>query len=450
MSVLRYAEANNSLMKTYNKKQPSSHILYLDCNNLYGKAMLEYLPVGNFQWEKNINIQDILFCPPDADVGYLVECDLHYPSKLHNLHSDYPLAPHHASVNKQCLSPFALALAQKNNVKGIGRTSKLLCTLFDKESYVLHYRVLQLYISLGLKLKKIRKVLSFSQQPILKSYINFNTQKRAESTNDFDNNYFKLMSNSLFGKTMERPENRTKVSLVKTIKDYEKKVADLNFKSAARINKNLVSIQMRYAILKIKKPIYLGMCILDLSKFFMYDFHYNVMLNYFSPTALSLLYTDTDSFIYHIKSENIYEDLVKLKEYFDFSNYPPDHFLFCEDRKKIPGFFKDESGGKIITKFISLKSKMYSFITEENEQERRSFKLKGVHYSIINNDIKFENFLDCLNNHTIYEHEFNNIRSFQHKLFTSKQSKISLSAYDDKRYLLNNISSVPYGHVNYS
>lgn len=452
MAVKRFAEANNEFVPNFDPEKEKSFIVYLDCNNLYGQAMAQYLPVSNFKWipTKFVKIDKILNKSPQSPKGYIVECTLMYPSHLHKKHSDYPLAPYHGAVPKKMRSSVANQIAQKNDLKPNATTEKLLCTLLPRVRYVLHYRVLQLYLQLGLKLVQIHRVLKFNQCPVLQPYIAYNTEKRAEAKNHFDSGYFKLMSNSLFGKTMERPDKRVKVSLVNDIQTFVKKVGDLNLKSVSRINQDLVSIQSKYASLKIDKPIYLGMCILDLAKMFMYNFHYNVMMKFYSPEDICLMYTDTDSLIYHIKTNDVFQDFAQLKEHFDFSNYPPDHPLFSQDRKRIPGFFKDETGGKIISKFVALKAKMYSFVVEDGQTSQEIKAAKGVHKSILSQDLKFENYKDCLFEQKIFEHEYSTIRSQSHQVFTKKQKKVSLSSFDDKRYLISTTESVPYGHVNYS
>lgn len=453
MAVKRFAQANNEKMATFKSDEAKSYILYLDCNNLYGQSMCQPLPVAKFRWVKTECIRQtkLLSHPPDAPNGYIVECDLDYPDKLHKLHSDYPVAPYHAAVTKEYLSEIAKMIAFKNGLKANDKTEKLLCTLFPRQRYVLHYRTLQLYHQLGLKITKIHRVLKFQQQAILEPYISLNTQRRAAATNVFDMNYFKLMSNSLFGKTMERPDKRVLVTLVNTIQKYEKKVGQLNLKSVFRINRNLVSIQSKYSCLKINKPIYLGMCILDLAKMFMFDFHYNVMLKYYSPLSLHLLYTDTDSLIYHVFTDDLYKDLQQMQEFFDFSNYPSDHPLFSTQKKKIPGFFKDETCGQIISSFVALKAKMYSFLLERSSggapEEIKT--AKGVHRSILKNDLRFEHYKNCLFESSVLQHEFSNIASKAHTIYTMKQHKISLSSFDDKRYLISLVESVPYGHANY-
>ena len=175
----RYGEANNKYMKEYDEKVPSKYIMYLDANNLYGWAMSQYLPTGGFRWmtDKQINNIDLAKYNENSKKGLILEVDLEYPKELHNLHNDYPLSAEKVCVNKEMLSDYCKKIATKYNIS-TGLVSKLVPTLKNKEKYVLHYRNLQLYLDLGLKLTKVHRVLEFNQSPWLKQYIDFNTEKR--------------------------------------------------------------------------------------------------------------------------------------------------------------------------------------------------------------------------------------------------------------------------------
>ena len=172
----RYGKANNKYMKTYYDEKSSKYIVYLDANNLYGWAMSQYLPTGGFRWltENQINKLDLARYKHDSKKGLILEVDLEYPKKLHNLHNDYPLGPEKVKVTKDMLSKYCSKIASKYNIS-TGLVQKLIPTLNNKEKYVLHYRNLQLYIDLGLKVTKIHRVLQFNQSPWLKQYIDFNT-----------------------------------------------------------------------------------------------------------------------------------------------------------------------------------------------------------------------------------------------------------------------------------
>ena len=162
----RYGKANNKYMKSYDKKAPSKYIMYLDANNLYGWAMSQCLPTGGFRWmtEKQINNIDLAKYKDDSKKGLILEVDLEYPKKLHNLHNDYPLGPEKVKVTKEMLSKYCNKITSKYNIS-TGLVKKRIPTLNNKEKYVLHYRNLQLYIDLGLKVTKIHRVLEFNQSP---------------------------------------------------------------------------------------------------------------------------------------------------------------------------------------------------------------------------------------------------------------------------------------------
>ena len=174
----RYGIANNKYMKEYNEKAPSKYIMYLDANNLYGWAMSQYLPTGNFKWmtDKEISKIDLEKCKADGKKALILEVDLEYPQELHDIHNDYPVAPEKVNVSKHMLSDYCKKIAKQYNIS-VGLVSKLIPTLRDKKEYVLHYRNLQFYLDLGLKIKKIHRVLKFDQSPWLKQYIDFNIEK---------------------------------------------------------------------------------------------------------------------------------------------------------------------------------------------------------------------------------------------------------------------------------
>ena len=200
----RYGKANNKYMKEYDEKAPSKYIMYLDANNLYGWAMSQYLPTGGFRWmtDKQINNIDLAKYYENSEKGLILEVDLEYPKELHNLHNDYPLAAERVCVTNDMLSEYCKKIAVKYNIS-TGLVSKLVPTLKNKEKYVLHYRNLQLCTDLGLKVTKVHRILEFNQSPWLKQYIDFNTEKRKHAKNSFEKDFFKLMNNATYGKTME-------------------------------------------------------------------------------------------------------------------------------------------------------------------------------------------------------------------------------------------------------
>ena len=385
----RYGKGNNKYIKSYDKTKPSKYIMYLDANNLYGWAMSQYLPTGGFRWmtEKQISKLDLAKYNENDKKGLILEVDLEYPKELHNLHNDYPLAAERVCVNKDMLSGYCKKIATEYNIS-TGLVSKLVPTLKNKEKYVLHYRNLQLYTELGLKVTKVHRILEFNQSPWLKQYIDFNTEKRKNAKNAFEKDFFKLMNNSVFGKTMENLRKRVDVRLVTDEKKLTKLASKPTYVSSKIFNENLVAVHKIKETLTPNRPAYVGMCILDLSKTLMYDFHYSYTEKKYGDKA-RLLFTDTDSLTYEIEAEDVYKDFWNDKDKFDNSDYPESSPYFDKTNKKVIGKFKDEAAGIPICEFVGLRSKMYSYIKDNQTGGKTA---KGIKKNVIKNDIKHENY----------------------------------------------------------
>ena len=340
----RYGKANNKYMEEkYDPSQPSKYIIYLDANNLYGWATMKPLPLGDFEWMTEFENWKNIPC--------ILEVDLEYPKELHDLHNDYPLAPERLKI---------------------GNVEKLIPNLFDKKKHIIHHENLKLYEELGLKIKKIHRGIKFREEPWMKSYIELNTRLRANGKNYFEKDFFKLMNNSVFGKTMENIGNRVDVKLVNERKRAEKLIAKPTFKHLTIFDENLITVHMKRTKLKFNKPVYCGMAILDSSKSLMYDFHYKYILPKYGEKA-KLLFTDTDSLCYEIETEDFYKDISNDGEAkFDTSNFEKNHpsGITDEKNKKVPGLMKDEAGGKIIEEFVGLRANLYSVKLFEGKEEK--------------------------------------------------------------------------------
>ena len=295
-----------------------------------------------------------------------------------------------------------------------------------------------------MKLKKIHRALEFSQSYWLEKYIAFNTKKRAEAKNTFEKDFFKLMNNSLFGKTMDNLRKRCNIKLVTDPREMERLAAKPTYVSHKIFHENLVAVHSKLIKLKLDKPSYVGMTTLDLSKTLMYDFHYNYIQKKY-PDA-QLLFTDTDSLTYHIKTEDIYRDFLADRELFDNSDYSPNSEFYFSENKKVIGQFKDETAGMPIRDFIGLKSKMYSVSLDSGKNSK---KAKGVKKNVIKKGISHQDYLDVLNESKVLHHQMKTIRSDCHQISSYQINKISLSRFDDKRYILSDgISSYAYGNLN--
>ena len=272
-SIHRHAKANNKYMKNYDENEESSYIQYLDVNNLYGWAICQKLPVNGFKWVNNeINEEFIKNYDENSDKGYILEIDVKYPRKLHDLHSDLPFLPKRMKIDK---------------------CKKLVCNLLHKKKYVVHIKSLKQALNHGLKLKEIHRIIEFNQEAWLKPYIDMNTELRKVAKTDFKKDFFKLMNNVVFGKTMENIRKHRDIKLVTTNKRRDKLVSEPNYHTINYISEDLSIIEMNKTKVKMNKPIYLGLSIFEISKLLMYEFWYDYMKPKYGNNV-KLCYMDTE------------------------------------------------------------------------------------------------------------------------------------------------------------
>ncbi|KAK3794857.1 hypothetical protein RRG08_001008 [Elysia crispata] len=372
----RHARANNPAVEGYDPEKPNSHILYLDANNLYGWAMSQPIPTGGFRWVEDCDglVGTIQDQPADGPEGFILEVDLEYPQELHDEHNAYPLAPERMVVQKKWMSEYQHGLLGAGVVSA--EVEKLVPNLRDKNHYVLHYRNLQLYLGLGMKLKKVHRALRFEQSPWMEPYIRMNTELRKQATNAFEKDLYKLMNNSVFGKTMENLRKRVDVKLVRSHEEdkLRRLIASPSFARANIFDDGLAAIEVHKSRLVLNRPVYVGMSILDLSKTLMYDFYYGQLKNQYGDRC-QLLYTDTDSLLLEIQTEDVYRDMGQHAELYDTSDYPREHPLHSVENKKVLGKMTDECAGRPIAEYIGLRPKMYSILEANGDNTK---KAKGV------------------------------------------------------------------------
>lgn len=439
----------------------------------------------------------------EESVGCTFEVDLEYPIALHDDHNDYPCAPESMEISNAELRLSSYAASKMQSTKKLRVPCRKLCaTLHDKKNYIVHWRALQLYLRLGLKVTKVHRVVSYIQKPWMKSYIELNEGNRKKSKNDFEKDFFKLANNSVFGKQMENVRQRFRPLVWVTSREaFLKEVSKPCYHgNCIKYSESLLSLQHKQTDVKLNKPIQVGQAILDISKVCMFEFHYDVMLKHFGLENLKLLMTDTDSLVYEISSKDpnydLYADLSNVKEHFDFSDYPDTHPLYSTDNKKIAGKFKDDKA-TLITEFCGIRAKMYSLqmacseeITASNDMEAlvgdfevgkakkgfvsgvktlsylknnedgelvkaeerisayESLTTKGIKKSIATAELRHHHFKDCLlRNMQAPKVHIPSLRSVNHRIFMFDQEKVSLDPLDDKRHALGNgVNTLAHGH----
>ena len=299
--------------------------------------MSKKLPVIGFKWENDLSTFNENFIKnynENSDVGYFLEVDIEYPKQLWSFHKDLQF------------------LTER---KKLGNVEKLVCSVEDKEKYIIHIKPLKQALNHGLVLKDVIK---FNQGAWLKPYIDMNTKLRTEAKNEFEKDFFKLLNSSVFGKTMENMRKHRDIKLV-TTEERRNKLVSIPNHTTKRFSENLLVIETKKIKVKMNKPVYLGISILDISKTLMYEFWYEYIKPKYKEKA-KLRYMDTNSFVINIFTEYFFEDINNdIAKWFDTSNYDKNDKRLHQTgiNEKVIGMFKDELGGKILKEFCAPRSK---------------------------------------------------------------------------------------------
>jgi hypothetical protein len=489
----RYVRANNKYLVNYNENEEKIYLVPVDANNLYGHAMQFKLPYRGFKWcdemELDYLFNNIMTLSNDSDIGYTLKVDLEYPKHLHDSHNDYSFFAVHKVIEYKDLSPYQKKLLDnkrkmrenekdednKKEEKPEGLTKlterseevlickdvnykskKLITSLADKKGLVCDYRTLRQALEHGLVLKKIHCAIKYEQKDWLKPYIEKNTELRQASESELETDFFKLMNNAIYGKTIENVLKREDINFVTERKKALKYIKKTNFKRETIFSDHLVAIHLNKLQIKYNKPIYAGFCVLEMSKWVMYDFVYN----YLKPKwgeRVEIIQTDTDGLMLMVKTEDFYEDIKPdIDKWFDTSKFPENNIFGIKPMNGFKlGCFKIETIDNIVSEFIGLRSKMLNYLIETKvEDESKKTKIitknkkseKGVPFHISQKH-EFELWRKVLNNETQSYANFNMIISKKLNVYTINQTKVALSNFDDKRYILEDgYSTLAHGH----
>ena len=356
--------------------------------------------------------------------------------------NDYPLAPEKVMIDQKMLSPYSRRLFKNLFLKS-SKVEKLVPTLLPKKKYVVHYRNLQFYLEQGMVLEKIHRILAFKQSRWLAQYIQYNTDMRMKAKNSFEKDYYKLLNNAYFGKTMENVRKRINVILVTEAKRLKKLASKPNYEDFIVFHEHLLGVRLKQETLKLNKPIYIGFSVLELSKLAMFEFHYRHMEPKYGDN-LKLCFTDTDSLLYEITTDDVYKDMQEDLHLYDTSDYPTTHSLHSNKNKKIPGLMKDEMNGAIIEEFVGLRAKMYSVKLFGGKELK---KAKGVPKMVVDKEIQHDNYKRSLLQQWQTNARFNTIQSKRHQLRLLEMKKKSLCPGDDKRWVCEDgFTTLAHGH----
>lgn len=438
-AIHRFAESNNKYLKAgyVKEKGPETYIAYLDCVGLYTFTMQNFkFPLKSYAFvedeeEFKYISSNLLDLSPDSDEGYYLLVDIKYPSYLHNSHSDLPFLPEHIKR---------------------GNATKLICSLYDKKNYFIHYLHLKLALRHGLILEKIHRIVKFQQSFWLRDYLVFCTELRKVAKTEIESLVIKKASNLIYGKMVESLSKRRNVKLLTKWKDsgnrlsVSKETRSVLFKSFSIFGENLAAVELLKTRITYDRPVAVGHCILELSKLHFYSFYYNTMRMLIEPSLIKIGYVDTDAFIFIVNCD-IYEIIRNNSHLFDTSNYGAQNvFNISPQNKKVVGLFKDEVGGKIIRRMVCIRPKVYSIEYEDDNQLIEINKLKSVNRAA-SKLLGFKHYLKVLREKSVIYSEMFRIFSSNQILETIKIRKKALSGDDDKRIILEDgVSTLAIGH----
>ena len=323
--------------------------------------------------------------------------------------------------------------------------------MLPKKNYLIHFRLLQQFLALGIRITHIHRAISCLQAPIFKDYIDYNTEKRKQSNNSFNKNLYKLKNNSLYGKTCENVCKRINLKICNNPNTFIKFTSKLAFRKSIEIADDLVIALLRKDNIYLDKPIYVGQAVLDLSKYIMYDLYYIKLKSYERRfnCAINLIGGDTDSFFLECCNVSLRNQLLpamKDDKLLDTSNYPHDDPLYDDSIACKIGCIKDEAAGSTFEEFVLLQPKMYSMKMLGQTADASLRRAKGVQRDIVNNGLSHNDYKDIYYGiHAFYANHDEQqegpsiakrqrrFASIRHQLVTMESQKVALRCRHNKR-----------------
>lgn len=420
----------------------STHsILYLDVNGLYPFVMGKYpYPCGDFEW-----IEIALLGIPDAHEhphtwlynvyfakleetgrGACLEVDLHITDEVKLLTDQYPFAPEHRTLFEEYfdaqgqLRPFLKQWSEVNEGEPVKPFTGLVGTLFDKKEYGVHWRLLKYYMDHGVQVTKVHRIVEFDEGYYLRDYVNLNISLRNNRKDELGKMVYKLMGNSVYGKTFESPFNHGKFLIVRNQDKLTGLLEEGNVASINPIDENNTVVKMDGEQIELDKPTYIGACVTEYAKLHMYQILYDELPKMF-PRGVELVYTDTDSFIVRVEHE---PDMSAEQIFARIRQVNPD-FLGSKG-----GQLKSETGEDLIDEVIALRSKVYAYRTKGGYVGKRA---KGTTAAAQTTQLDWESYKQALFElRAIPTHNSQFVRR-QFSIKTTDLLKKSLTVNDGKR-----------------
>ena len=433
-----------------NVQNTNDSLTYLDINNLYGYVQQHKMPVSDYKWltREEIDKIDWEWLNVDGEYGMIIECDLDFDEDLHEFTSDFPFCPETLNIFYPDLSEYSQRCL--NVISGPKKaqryhSTKLCGTFRNKTKYVTHVNNLQFYLRKGMILKKVHRVLRFRQEAFIQSFIFKISKRRRLAKTEFERTINKLIINATFGKWLQNVRKHIDVKLVTKLKFAQKWIGTPEFISYRIINENLIAIFLRKKEIKLDRNYLVGFTILELSKLTMFQTYYNVIEPFLWYTKCSIVMSDTDSFILHVKDRSTDDVVWALRRIMDFSNYPKDHPFYDTSCKQVPGKLKNETPDDEIMEIVAPKSKCY-FLRLKYKPENIK-KCKGV-TKAKTQKLQLQQYKNCIYSKTAIKTNITNISVKNHQIRTTLLNKICMTSFDDKRHLLNcGVHSVPHGSI---
>ena len=427
----------------------SEYILYQDFNSLYATEMLYCMPSGDIreleEEEKEIFWREkFKTARPDDSKGYWLLIDTKPVSgEVAEKTDELPLCLVNANIREEWLSPYCQNALNKENGKMPKNNIKLVATHHAKKDYLISLPLLQLYMSLGLEVERVKKIYEFSQSPYMREFIEYNIDSRKKAKSKVEQMAYKGMSNCVFGRCcMNCLKYNTKSKVITKESTFLAAIRNPRFKNYIPLREDRVICICDKAEVNIDMPNYIGFQILEMSKYRLYHYWYKVIKAHYGDRA-RLSYGDTDSLIFSLKTTDLNMEYQQypFKDYIDFSNFAPSHPLYDNSRKGELGLLKSETGEMLISELIALKPKLYSLLVSNNSTIHRS---KGIQ-KCFHDQLTHDEYKKTLEKGNSLKFKIKNIRNKNGQICTVQYEKKALSCFDDKRYHTSPSHSVAYG-----